>query len=145
MVYAWRHLVKGLWLCLWKLWHSVINTTQHMHCVMLIMEWRNSHKHSQSPLTSLHLNHSQFLRLLIYLNRHQPFLNQIIIFVCVKQNLFFLNYFCTNLNQVVLSKIGASQLSLPSIGLMFEPLLSCLQISVRFSVVADVHGPGGTI
>ena len=35
-------LVKGLWLCLWELWHSVINTTQ------LITECHNSHKHSQS-------------------------------------------------------------------------------------------------
>ena len=34
---------QGLWLCLWELWHSVINTIHKCH---------NSHKHSQSPLTS---------------------------------------------------------------------------------------------
>ena len=43
-------VVKGLWLCLWELWHSVINTAQY--CVVLIMECHNFHKHSQSPLTS---------------------------------------------------------------------------------------------
>ena len=37
-------LVKGLWLCLWELWHFVIN--------MLLTECHNSHNHSQSPLTS---------------------------------------------------------------------------------------------
>ena len=36
--------VKGLWLCLWELWHSAIN--------MLITECQNSHTHSQSPLTN---------------------------------------------------------------------------------------------
>ena len=45
-------VVKRLWLCLWELWHSVINTTQHyLHCVVLITECHNSHKHSQSSLT----------------------------------------------------------------------------------------------
>ena len=28
----WCSPVKGLWLCLWELWHSVINTTLHMLC-----------------------------------------------------------------------------------------------------------------
>ena len=32
VVYFYLILVKGLWLCLWELWHSVINTTQHMCC-----------------------------------------------------------------------------------------------------------------
>ena len=34
-------IVKGLWLCLWELWHSLV----------LITECHNSHKHSQSLLT----------------------------------------------------------------------------------------------
>ena len=38
-------LVKGLWLCLWELWHSVIHG-------VLITECHNSHQHSQSPLTT---------------------------------------------------------------------------------------------
>ena len=38
------NIVRGLWLCLWELWHSVINTTQQ---VVLITECHNSHKHSQ--------------------------------------------------------------------------------------------------
>ena len=40
-------VVKELWLCLWEIWHSVIN----MCCVVLITECHNSHKHSQSHLT----------------------------------------------------------------------------------------------
>ena len=28
--FDWTYLVKGLWLCLRELWHSVINTTQHV-------------------------------------------------------------------------------------------------------------------
>ena len=35
-------LVKALWLCLWELWHFVMN--------MLIMKYHNSHKHCQNPL-----------------------------------------------------------------------------------------------
>ena len=49
-------LVKGLSLCLWELWHSVINTTHTTvcseWCVLLITKCHNSHKHSQSLLTS---------------------------------------------------------------------------------------------
>ena len=37
-------LVKGIWLCLWELWHSDINK----RCVVLIMQCYNSYKHSQS-------------------------------------------------------------------------------------------------
>ena len=55
-----QELVSGHWLCLWELWHSIINTTQHVsqrkhdtftEVVVLVMECYNSQKHSQSPLT----------------------------------------------------------------------------------------------
>ena len=45
-------VVKELWLCLWELWRSVINT-MHVACVVLIMECHNSHKHSQSLLNTV--------------------------------------------------------------------------------------------
>ena len=38
-------IVKGLWLGLWEMWHSII--------MVLIKEYHNSHKHSQSPLTNV--------------------------------------------------------------------------------------------
>ena len=46
------NLVKRLWLCLWELWHSVINPTQHIFCVVLTIKSHNSHTHSWSHLTT---------------------------------------------------------------------------------------------
>ena len=42
-------IVKELWLCLWELWPSIINTTQQM----LITECLSSHRNGQSSLTNI--------------------------------------------------------------------------------------------
>ena len=36
-------VVKGLWLCLWELWHSVINTTQLLWLVIAKQKEKNQH------------------------------------------------------------------------------------------------------